>query len=188
MLQPHHSPAFAGPAPQGSLAVTGEKLLVPNGRSVPAVFDRKTGKMLPNPKLAYYDQSRFIQAKTTDEFGGFALQVGEGMDYAKFKQAVLAGRGLDTSKLSAGDVTLRGIDGKTVRIVHNAANDLPIVYRNGKRFEYSKHLDIYQPADGGSAPVSLGWQKGTLRVQAGGDVFEGTFKDGRYTFRNSKAK
>jgi len=46
MLQPHNSPAFAGPAPQGSLAVAGEKLLVPNGRSVPAVFDRDTGKML----------------------------------------------------------------------------------------------------------------------------------------------
>ena len=46
MLQPHNSPAFAGPAPQGCLAVIGEKLLVPNGRSTPACLDRRTGKML----------------------------------------------------------------------------------------------------------------------------------------------
>ena len=46
LLQPHNSPAFAGPAPQGSLVVAGEKLLVPNGRSVPAAFDRQTGRML----------------------------------------------------------------------------------------------------------------------------------------------
>ena len=46
MLQPHKSPAFAGPAPQGYMTVIGDKLLVSNGRSTPACFDRKTGKML----------------------------------------------------------------------------------------------------------------------------------------------
>ncbi|KKK62079.1 hypothetical protein LCGC14_3007920, partial [marine sediment metagenome] len=55
MLQPHNSPAFAGPAPQGSLTVAGSKLLVPNGRSVPACFDKATGEFLyyrlaPNAK------------------------------------------------------------------------------------------------------------------------------------------
>ncbi len=46
MYQPHNSPAFGGVAPQGSLVVMGDKLLVPGGRSVPACFDRRTGKML----------------------------------------------------------------------------------------------------------------------------------------------
>ncbi len=44
--QPHQADSFAGVAPQGSLVVTGDRLLVPGGRSVPACLDRKTGKLL----------------------------------------------------------------------------------------------------------------------------------------------
>lgn len=44
--QPHGgSYSFAGIAPQGALAVVGERLIVPGGRSVPGGFDRKTGKL-----------------------------------------------------------------------------------------------------------------------------------------------
>lgn len=46
ILQPHRSPAFAYVAPQGNFAISGEKLLVAGGRSVPAAFDLKTGKEL----------------------------------------------------------------------------------------------------------------------------------------------
>jgi outer membrane protein assembly factor BamB len=46
MKQPHNVDAFAGVAPQGPLAIHGTRLLVPGGRSVPAAFDRATGKML----------------------------------------------------------------------------------------------------------------------------------------------
>jgi outer membrane protein assembly factor BamB len=46
LMQPHSSPAFAGVAPQGYLAATEDKLLVAGGRSVPAAYDRKTGKFL----------------------------------------------------------------------------------------------------------------------------------------------
>jgi outer membrane protein assembly factor BamB len=42
--QPHSAPSFAGVGPQGSLVATKEHLLVPGGRSVPAVFDRLTGE------------------------------------------------------------------------------------------------------------------------------------------------
>ena len=44
--QPHSAPAFAGVAPQGPLAATRDLVLVPGGRSVPAAFDRKTGRFL----------------------------------------------------------------------------------------------------------------------------------------------
>ncbi len=44
--QPHQADAFAGVAPQGRLVVTGDKLLVPGGRSAPACYDRHTGKLL----------------------------------------------------------------------------------------------------------------------------------------------
>jgi outer membrane protein assembly factor BamB len=46
MKQPHNADSFAGVAPQGPLAVIGAKLLVPGGRSVPACYDRETGKLL----------------------------------------------------------------------------------------------------------------------------------------------
>ncbi len=44
--QPHNSPAFAGIGPQGALVALADRLLVPGGRSVPACFDRRTGKLL----------------------------------------------------------------------------------------------------------------------------------------------
>ncbi len=43
ILQPHNSPAFAGIAPQGALASAGDGILVPGGRSVPALFERGDG-------------------------------------------------------------------------------------------------------------------------------------------------
>ncbi|MDO9339523.1 MAG: PQQ-binding-like beta-propeller repeat protein [Bacteroidales bacterium] len=46
ILQPHKSPAFADVAPQGSFTISGDKLLVAGGRSVPAAFDLKTGEEL----------------------------------------------------------------------------------------------------------------------------------------------
>lgn len=46
MTQPHHTDAFGSIAPQGPLVVSGDKLLVPGGRSVPACFERQTGKLL----------------------------------------------------------------------------------------------------------------------------------------------
>jgi len=44
--QPHSSPAFAGVSPQGYCAAAGNTLLVSGGRTVPAAYDRKTGKFL----------------------------------------------------------------------------------------------------------------------------------------------
>lgn len=43
--QPHSAPSFAGVAPQGALVATTDDLIVPGGRSVPAVFNRKTGEL-----------------------------------------------------------------------------------------------------------------------------------------------
>ena len=46
MIQPHGAPSFGGVAPQGAFVVLGDKLLAPGGRSVPACFDRQTGRLL----------------------------------------------------------------------------------------------------------------------------------------------
>jgi outer membrane protein assembly factor BamB len=45
-LQPHMTESFAGVAPQGYFAVAGDKLLVPGGRSIPAVYERATGRLV----------------------------------------------------------------------------------------------------------------------------------------------
>lgn len=66
ILQPHRSPAFAGVAPQGSLVVSGDKLLVPGGRSVPACLDRETGEVL------YYRLSDFGKSG-----GSFVCAIGD---------------------------------------------------------------------------------------------------------------
>jgi outer membrane protein assembly factor BamB len=44
--QPHNAESFAGVAPQGPLVISGDRLLVPGGRSIPACLDRRTGKLL----------------------------------------------------------------------------------------------------------------------------------------------
>ena len=46
LTQPHNTQSFSGIAPQGPLAVADDKLLIPNGRAVPACYDRFTGKFL----------------------------------------------------------------------------------------------------------------------------------------------
>lgn len=46
MQQPHNTNSFAGVAPQGPLVVAGDRLWIPGGRSVPACFDRHTGRFL----------------------------------------------------------------------------------------------------------------------------------------------
>jgi len=43
--QPHSAPSFAGVGPQGALVATEQNLVIPGGRSVPAVLDRHTGAL-----------------------------------------------------------------------------------------------------------------------------------------------
>jgi outer membrane protein assembly factor BamB len=45
-VQPHGAPAFANVVPQGHLSLTNGKLVVPGGRSMPAVYAADTGKQV----------------------------------------------------------------------------------------------------------------------------------------------
>ena len=66
MRQPHNAPSFAGVAPQGTMVVSGDRLLISGGRSVPACFDRHTGKFL------YYEL-----ASSGKTGGSFVAAVGD---------------------------------------------------------------------------------------------------------------
>ncbi|NJL40325.1 MAG: hypothetical protein HC899_28940 [Leptolyngbyaceae cyanobacterium SM1_4_3] len=61
--------------------------------------------------------------------------------------------------------------GTTLRLTHNPDNELPQIVRNGEEHNWSDHFALYQPTEG-NTPISLGWKQGTLRVEAGGEVFE----------------
>jgi outer membrane protein assembly factor BamB len=45
VVHPHGAPAFGSIVPQGHLVLNGDALIVPGGRSTPAVLDRRTGKL-----------------------------------------------------------------------------------------------------------------------------------------------
>src|SRR5262249_45200605 len=62
--QPHSADSFAGVAPQGPMAIAGDLLLVPGGRSVPAAYDRKTGK-----------QVHFLLNENSKKGGGHAVTI-----------------------------------------------------------------------------------------------------------------
>ncbi|MGC9319188.1 MAG: PQQ-binding-like beta-propeller repeat protein [Armatimonadota bacterium] len=69
MPQPHGGAlAFAGVAPQGYMVAAGERLIVPNGRAVPAVFDRHTGEMLYFHLAENKDQGNFAASATDGLF------------------------------------------------------------------------------------------------------------------------
>lgn len=70
--QPHNSPAFAGVAPQGAITALADRLLIPGGRSVPACFDRHTGKLLYY-HLAQYNKTggSFVAADERHFFNHF---------------------------------------------------------------------------------------------------------------------
>ncbi len=76
MLQPHNTPSFAGVAPQGALVVDGNYLIVPGGRSVPACFDRRTGRFVHYELAANSKKAGGSAASTGFELifnGGYAL-------------------------------------------------------------------------------------------------------------------
>jgi outer membrane protein assembly factor BamB len=64
VVHPHGAPSFGSIVPQGYLAVAGDYLVVPGGRSLPGVFHRKTGE------LVHFD----FGGKTS---GGFHVMAGD---------------------------------------------------------------------------------------------------------------
>jgi hypothetical protein len=63
---------------------------------------------------------------------------------------------------------------------------MPKVFRDGVARDLGPDTwAMWRPADGGVAPVSLGWKRGVLHVEAGGKTFDAELaRDGRYTFRH----
>ncbi len=58
--------SYGGPVPQGYLAISGDKLIVPGGRTPPAVLDRNTGELL------YFNQATGMVGKGAGGYRVFA--------------------------------------------------------------------------------------------------------------------
>jgi outer membrane protein assembly factor BamB len=92
MLQPHSTDSFAGVAPQGPMTVIGNNLLVSGGRSVPACYDRKTGKL---KYFKYADNGRRggadVAAVGNLYFaGGMAYDLATGLYIGEFSRPLAA--------------------------------------------------------------------------------------------------
>jgi outer membrane protein assembly factor BamB len=110
--QPHNAESFGGVAPQGTLQIAGERLLVAGGRSVPACFDRRTGRLLYY-RLADFPKigggSEVMAGKSTFLNGGvvFDLATGDALGLVG-QPAVLAGDmvyGCSQKEVRAYDLT-----------------------------------------------------------------------------------
>jgi hypothetical protein len=146
-------------------------------------------------RCSKYYQETVWQANPNNEstsYVGFALEVGEVEEYtdlAAFKQAVQARGTLDLSHLARGKVVLTGASDRTLAMTYNHTS-LPVVVRDGVPRNWEKEWDVYRGADSQiESPVQLGWKDGTLKVNAGGYLFEQTVeRDGRVTFSQQRVK
>ena len=71
-VHPHGAPAFGSVAPQGYLAADAESLLIPGGRSMPGLFERKTGQ------LRYFDYEKYFGGGPVSFGGKFYFCFGVG--------------------------------------------------------------------------------------------------------------
>jgi hypothetical protein len=115
---------------------------------------------------------------------GFAMELGEGVSFDQFKQAVKS-----KAKASLDDktVTFTPTDGRKIEVGY--AQDPvagPKLTVDGQTVDFKSRFDPWTSGENG--PISKGWKQPTLTVKAGGKTFTGTLeKQGEkwvYTFEN----
>ncbi|MBY0523921.1 MAG: PQQ-binding-like beta-propeller repeat protein [Gemmataceae bacterium] len=117
MKQPHNADSFAGVAPQGELVVVGDLLIVPGGRSVPAYYDRKTGKMIhyrlnENSKLGGGPEVAALGKLVFN--GGAVFELDSGAHLGSFAKQLALADDVIVGVTSAGK--LRALDPKTSKL------------------------------------------------------------------------
>ena len=107
MPQPHGGAnAKSGVTAQGHLVLIGDRLLVPTGRAVPAVFDRKTGKFL------YYRLQQNTHRGATATLGYRDIFINGGLAYDLAGGGLL--KGLGAGSVAAGEKLLWRGTGETL--------------------------------------------------------------------------
>ncbi|MEX2286542.1 MAG: PQQ-binding-like beta-propeller repeat protein [Planctomycetaceae bacterium] len=116
-VHPHGASAFGSVVPQGYLAVAGDALVVPGGRSLPAVFNRKTGK------LNHFDfggkSSGGYDAMANDQVylvRNDLCQISDGKTIAQVVASVLDGEMIIGSSGPEGSIQLQTWAGKVAEV------------------------------------------------------------------------
>ncbi|MGD2179642.1 hypothetical protein [Lusitaniella coriacea] len=154
----------------------------------PINLDAYTEVAISKKKLAQrYENEQTLKATPKgNSYAGFALEVGEPEShgsYEDFKRAITNKQKLNLRRLASGNVLFTGSDGNRLELQYNSDNDSPQIKRNGVEFARSRHFELYNPIEGAEM-ISLGWKMGTLKVKAGGQVFQTTVTEDRTVVRD----
>lgn len=141
--QPHGGAlAFGSVAPQGYMAVSGQSLLVPNGRATPAVFDRQTGAM------------KFFHHQENQATGNFAVSATEGL-YFNSGRVYLLDTGTPPGRI--GDLPVHTAEGvytaESGKVVAYDTSDAEIEEYEDSRGRKLKRLNAH-PLWRSEAPAS----------------------------------
>jgi len=200
ILQPHRSPAFAGVAPQGYLVATEDKLLISGGRSVPAAYDRRTGKFLYY-HLNKYGKMGICKVMASDDYffnDGAIYRLSDGNGISRAPASVIANDVIIGTK--NGTVVAYQLDPNArsaknlwqtetspeIETIHMLAGQR--IYGSG---ENGSILAIDIPPDGNQAEVA--WQakvdgKVWNMLAADGKLFVVTLEGDIYCFAEQKVK
>lgn len=115
VVHPHGAPAFGSVVPQGHLVINGDSLIVPGGRSSPAVFDRKTGELKYFKFNKRDGHHRVISRGDLYFVGGSRLRLQDGRGIDSANADVLTEDLVLASK--SGTITATELNGKLSRTV-----------------------------------------------------------------------
>jgi outer membrane protein assembly factor BamB len=200
LMQPHSSPAFAGVAPQGYLVATEDKLLLAGGRSVPAAYDRGTGKFLYY-HLNKYGKMGVCKVMASGDYffnDGSIYKLSDGIGTSRAPASVIADNiiiGMRSNKVVAYQIESGAKSRKDIwqtdtlpqlDSIHIAAGSR--VYASG---EDGTIIAIDIPAGNNRAEVS--WQTKVdgevwSMVAADGKLFAATLEGRLYCFAEKKTE
>ena len=119
LTHPHGAKSFGSIAPQGYLAISGDYLVVPGGRTNPAVFNRKTGKLL-HFQFGGRGGSGYSGIMATDQFfvvRNTMVRSSDGASLGSVNTAVLGQGRLIGSAGKSGSLHVRSLTGKITEAI-----------------------------------------------------------------------
>jgi hypothetical protein len=133
-----------------------------------------------------YPDNRFEQATVEgDSWGGYAIEVVDGMSYADFVAGIRKSK-LDLTQLATGRVTLTGMDGQSLSLTGTPSEGkaLPVIERNGEKVDFSTWRDVYRVVEGENI-IQQKYGSGTLSLSVDGKTFRSTVPaEGKIEFEN----
>jgi len=124
VVHPHGASSYGSVVPQGYLAISGDALLVPGGRSLPAVLDRKTGTMR-NYEFGGKSSGGYDVIAGEDAYlvRGELLRLKDSASYARVAGTVLDGKLLYASSNRPGSIDVTSTSGEIKEVKYKDRKD-----------------------------------------------------------------